>query len=35
VAVPLPKIMHLCQDDYNLVKEEAKDFVEKFLGRRK
>jgi hypothetical protein len=35
VAVPLPKIMHLCQDDYNRVKEEAKDFVEKFLGRQK
>jgi hypothetical protein len=35
VAVPLPKIMHLCQDDYDRVKEEAKDFVEKLLERRK
>jgi hypothetical protein len=35
VAVPLPKIMHLCQDDYNRVKEEAKHFVEKLLRRQK
>ena len=33
VAVPLPEIMYLCQDDYNRVKEEAKRFVRKFLGR--
>jgi hypothetical protein len=33
VAVPLPEIMFLCQDDYDRVKEEAKRFVRKFLGR--
>ena len=32
VAVPLPEIMYLCQDDYSRVKEEAKQFVRKFLG---
>ena len=32
VAVPLPEIMYLCQDDYNRLKEEAKQFVRKFLG---
>jgi len=32
VAVPLPEIMHLCQDDYNRVKEETKQFVRKLLG---
>ena len=33
VAVPLPEIMYLCQDDYSRLKEEAKQFVRKFLGR--
>jgi len=32
VAVPLPEIMHLCQDDYIRLKEEAKQFVRKLLG---
>jgi hypothetical protein len=32
VAVPLPEIMHLCQDDYDRLKGEAKRFVRKFLG---
>ncbi len=31
VAVPLPEIMYLCQNDYNHLKEEAKQFVRKFL----
>ena len=31
VAVPLPEIMYLCQDDYSRLKEEAKQFVRKFL----
>jgi len=31
VAVPLPKIMFLCQNDYERVKEEAKNFVKEFL----
>lgn len=31
VAVPLPEIMYLCQDDYDRLKEEAKEFVLEFL----
>lgn len=31
VAVPLPEIMYLCQDDYSCLKEEAKQFVRKVL----
>ena len=31
VAVPLPEIMYLCQDDYDCLKEEARQFVREFL----
>jgi len=33
VAVPLPEIMYLCQDDYNRLKEDARQFLHKLLGR--
>lgn len=32
IAVPLPRIMYLCDQDYGLVKEEARQFVRKFMG---
>ena len=31
-VVPLPRMMYLCQDEYNRVKEESQKFVRKFLG---
>jgi hypothetical protein len=32
IAVPLPRIMYLCDKDYGCVKEEARLFVKKFMG---
>jgi hypothetical protein len=32
IAVPLPKIMYLCDRDYGRVKEEARLFVKRFMG---
>jgi hypothetical protein len=32
IAVPLPRIMYLCEKDYSRVKEEARQFVRKYIG---